>query len=291
MTTTDRWLAASLFTLAVALAVNSMLGPLLADLVSYPFSETLRNQTIGLEAVSLVLVAPWCIAAAWLLRRRRHLGRVLAIPPSAYAAYMFVQYVVGPEYTTYRPIVLLHLAIFVLSGAALVLAWAGIPAAALPDVPRRRERYAGVGVLLLAAFAVAQYVPLVGKFLTGAQLAPEALADPTMFWSIFFLDLGVVVPVTLAVGIGLLRGRDWARKPAYGVVGWFVLVPVSVSAMGIAMWVNGDPHAALGRVVVLGVAAVLFTGFAGWFYRPLFGRGRPGESARRREGLEGSGAT
>jgi hypothetical protein len=137
-----------------------------------------------------------------------------------------------------------------------------------------RERYAGVGVLLLAAFAFAQYVPLISGFLSGAQLAPEALADPTMFWSIFFLDLGIVVPVTLAVGIGLLCGRDWAQKPAYGVVGWFVLVPISVSAMGIAMWLNADPHAAIGRVVVLGVGAVLFTGFAAWLYRPLFGRKR-----------------
>jgi hypothetical protein len=53
-----------------------------------------------------------------------------------------------------------------------------------------------------------------------------------MFWSIIFLDLGIVEPVTLEVGIRLLRGRDWAQKPAYGVVGWFVLVPISVWPWG-----------------------------------------------------------
>jgi hypothetical protein len=64
---------------------------------------------------------------------------------------MFVQYVVGPQYTASRSIIVLHLVIFVLSGVTLVLAWNGIRADTLPDMSRRRERYAGIGVLLLAA--------------------------------------------------------------------------------------------------------------------------------------------
>ena len=35
--------------------------------------------------------------------------------------------------------------------------------------------------------------------------------------------------------------------------------------------INGDPNASLGFVAVLSVAAVLFTAFAVWVYRPLFG--------------------
>lgn len=55
-----------------------------------------------------------------------------------------------------------------------------------------------------------------------------------------------------------------------GIVGWFALVPISVSSMAITMLVNDDPNAVVGNAVVLGVVAMLFAGFAAWLYRPLF---------------------
>ncbi|MEM9608362.1 MAG: hypothetical protein AAGA99_13130 [Actinomycetota bacterium] len=45
-----RVLGFGLLGLAAGLIVNSMVGPLVADLVDYPVSETMRNQTIGLAA-------------------------------------------------------------------------------------------------------------------------------------------------------------------------------------------------------------------------------------------------
>ncbi|ADB63085.1 hypothetical protein Htur_4266 (plasmid) [Haloterrigena turkmenica DSM 5511] len=80
------------------------------------------NQTIGLEAVSLLIVAPWSAAAAVLVIRGDRAGSVLAVPPAAYAAYMFPQYVVGPQYLEYSPVIALHLSIFVLSGGVLLRA-------------------------------------------------------------------------------------------------------------------------------------------------------------------------
>jgi len=269
----DRWLAAGLVVLGLALAVNSLVGPLVAGLVSYPFSETLVYQTIGLEAVTLAVVVPWTVAAAVLVRRGHPAGALLAIAPSSYSVYMFLQYVLGPAYLTYRPVVLFHLGIFVLGGAVLVLAWQRVRTDALPALSARRERRTGVGLLLLAAFVVFRYLPSFGGMLTGAPLTQEFAADPTMFWSIFLLDLGVVVPVTLATGVALLRGAAWAPRVAYGVAGWYVPVPISVAAMGAVMLVNDDPYASLGFVAVLSVAAVLFTAFAVWVYRPLFGSG------------------
>lgn len=97
---TDRWLTAGLVALASALAANSLVGPLVADLVSYPFSQTLVYQTIGLEAVTLAVVVPWSLAAAALVRRGHRAGPLLAIAPSSYTVYMFAQYVLGPQYLT-----------------------------------------------------------------------------------------------------------------------------------------------------------------------------------------------
>ena len=267
----DRWLAGGLVVLGVALAANSLLGPLVADAVEYPFSETMGNQTMGLEVVTLALVAPWSLVAAALILRGHRAGPVLAIPPSAYAAYMFAQYVVGPQYLEYQPAIAFHLGIFVLSGAVLAVAWSRIRPATLPPITEERTRRAAVGLFLLAAFVTSRYLPAFGAMATGGDLPAEAALDPTMYWSIFLLDLGVIVPVTVATGWALLRGADWAERAVYGVAGWYVLVPISVAAMGTAMWINDDPFAAPEGVAALSLVAVLFTAFAVWVYRPLFG--------------------
>jgi len=52
----NRCLALVLVAVAAVLVVNSLLGQLAMGVVTHPFSETLVNQAIGLEAVSLLLV-------------------------------------------------------------------------------------------------------------------------------------------------------------------------------------------------------------------------------------------
>jgi hypothetical protein len=45
--------------------------------------------------------------------------------------------------------------------------------------------------------------------------ADEALvAAPNAFWVVKAMDLGLVAPASLLMGVGLLRGRSWARSPA-----------------------------------------------------------------------------
>ena len=272
----DRWLAAGLGVLAAALAANTVLGPLIADVIEYPFSESLVSQTIGLEAVTLVVVVPWCLAAAAFVLRGHRAGPLLAIPPTAYTVYMFVQYVLGPQYVEYTPVVAFHLGIFALGWALLALAWARTAPSSLPTLGRRRVRLTALGLLALAAFTATRYVDALGGMATGGPLPAEYAADPTMYWSIVLLDLGVIVPIAVATAVGLLRGASWARAAAYGVVGWFVLVPLSVAAMAVVMLANGDPNTTVGSVAVFAVVAGLFTLFAGWVYRPLFGSSTDG---------------
>lgn len=265
----DQWLFVGIVVLAVALTGNAIAGPLLLEVVEYPFSETLVNQTIGLEAVSLGVVVPWCLVAAILLYRGHAAGRVLVIPPAAYAAYMFVQYIVGPQYLVYRPIVVIHVAMFVLSAGLVLGAWVGSRTSPLPRLSNSRNRVVGVGVLVLALFIASRYIELFAGMWNRAALPPAYSGDPTMYWSIVFLDLGVIVPTTAATGVALFYGVDWAKRAVYGVVGWFVLVPISVATMAYAMVLNNDPYATMGEVWLFGGAALVFITFAAWVYRPL----------------------
>jgi hypothetical protein len=62
-------LGAGFIALGIGLAVNSLIGPFAFGIVDYPLSETLHNQTIGLDAASLLLVAPVSLAIGIMVQR------------------------------------------------------------------------------------------------------------------------------------------------------------------------------------------------------------------------------
>lgn len=281
-----RWLGIGLITLGLGLVVNSILGPLVFGIIEYPLSETLLNQTIGLDAVSLALVAPMSVAAGGLVLRGHRAGAVLGFGPAAYTWYMFLQFVLGPEYAYYPGAMPLHLGLFILSGAIAVGAWSAIRSEELPAASRRADRVRGVILLALSAFLVSRYVPMLFDAVGGEGLSAEAREGLTMFWSIFLLDLGIVLPATLATAAGVMAGATWGTKAMYALIGWWAFVPASVAAMAIVMVVNGDPLASMGQTVVFVAGALAFAAFAARLYRALFvDRGEteraPEEVARR----------
>lgn len=259
-----------LVVLGCALATNSLLGPLAAGVVEYPLSRSLLNQTLGLEAVSLILVAPASLTAGLLVLRGHPAGPVLGLAPSLYTAYMLVQYVVGPGYLRYPEILTFHLGLFILAEVVAVRAWGVTGASALARLPRRRERTLGIFLLLLAGFVLLRYVPGIVGSSSGEPIPAESREHPAMYWTIVLLDVGVVIPATVAAGITLRRtGAVWARKATYAVVGWFALVGTSVAAMGAAMIIDGDPNASPANVTVFAAMALVSLALAFWVYRPL----------------------
>jgi hypothetical protein len=264
-----RWFGALLLLLAAALLVNSWIGPLGADLVDYPITETLRNQLIGLEVVTVTLVVPWCVLAGIRALRDRPNAALLAFGPAAYTAYMFVQYVLGPEYAEYRAVALLHLGVVTLSVGLMLWAWSLSRSTALPARSRRAERLYGALMLGLALFVVLRYASgLAGSFTT-AEIPDEFAAARTFYWSIYLLDLGVVVPATVVGAVALLRGRHLGRRALYAVTAWFALVPPSVASMAATMLAYDDPNASAATFVVLTAAAAAFGAFTVIVYRPL----------------------
>ncbi|HEX6208611.1 MAG TPA: hypothetical protein VF058_09695 [Actinomycetota bacterium] len=283
---THRWLGVGLITLGAGLIVSAILGPLVLGIVDYPLSESLTNQTLGLDAVSLTLVAPVSVLAGALALRGHPAGPVLGFGPAAYGWYMLLQFVVGPEYAYYPGALPLHLGLFVLSGTIAVGSWRAIRSEELPPATRRADRLRGVALLAFSGFLLSRYVPLVADALRGEGLSAEALEGVTMFWSIFLLDLGVVLPATIAAAVGVIAGAPWGRKAMYALVGWWAFVPASVAAMAIVMVGNDDPNASTGQAAVFVVVAVLVLAFAAVVYRGLFRADRvasapAGEASRR----------
>jgi hypothetical protein len=123
----------------------------------------------------------------------------------------------------------------------------------------------------LAAFtALGRWLPGIVDALRDEPSNAEYLDNPTAFWLIATLDLGLVVPAALAAAVGLWRQARWARRAAYAMIGWFSLVPASVAAMAVTMQVNDDPLASTANTVTMVVAALVFTPLAALLYLPLF---------------------
>ena len=284
-TDTNVALACSLVATAVGLAVVALLGPLAFGVVDYHVTETLRNQTIGLDAVSLLVVAPLSLLGARLVLRRHVAGPTIALGIGAYTAYMLVQYVLGPEYERLpgnnELLFPVYVILFARGWAVALVAW-HLLGHGLPPLASERQRVIGRLVLPLLAFlAFVRYLPALADWMSATPSDEGYLAGPTFAWTIAMLDLGVFLPATIAACVGLARRTPWAQQALYLVVGWFGLVGPAVAAMAIAMAVNDDPNASTGSVAFMTALGLAFAAVAVALLRPLLAG--PDEQAHDRD--------
>ncbi len=271
-----RLLAAAVAGLAAAVAIASLLGPLMLGLLQYRTSPTTLNQLLGSDAAALFVVAPLGVLAAVLVARRQAAGAVLAGGVGVFALYTYAQIVIGQEYLrlpgNVERFFPLLLAVFLLAEATVVLAWRATP----PDLPapsRRVERVAGGALLAVAVFLVfGQHLRPVLLAWTDPASLTEYVSSPTPFWLVKLMDLGIVAPIATAVGIGLLRRAPWAGRVAYLLLTAYTLLGVSVTAMGVVMNLHADPDASVTLTAGFAIFTVAFAALTAALYRPLLAR-------------------
>lgn len=274
-----RVVAWGLVALAVGLAAVAVAGPLVTGIVRYRVTESVRNQTIGLDAVLLALVAPLCLVAAHLVRRREPAGAAMTLGIGAFTSYMFVQYVVGPADRGIpgngERLFPLFLALFSGGWMLAVAAWRLLGAA--PPASRRAASGRVTALFLaLALVAFARYVPALADWMSPSPSDRAYLAGPTFSWTVALLDLGVFLPATVATAVGLARHAVWAERSLYLVAGWFGLVGPAVAAMAIAMYANHDPLSSSRAAVSMSILGAAFAAVAIAVHRPLL----PARAAR-----------
>ncbi|MEV4280058.1 nitroreductase/quinone reductase family protein [Actinoplanes xinjiangensis] len=280
--TGSRLLGTGLILLGTAVASVAMLGPLVSGVLRYRTSPTSLNQIIGGDAAALAVVAPVTITVGILALRGHPAAPVLALAPSIFVVYTYTQLILGNEFLRWPGNVErffpLMLAVFLLAAALAIRAWHSTPPAELPATSARADRTAGLVLLAIAGFVVVGlHLPTLFDAMRDQPSSVQYLSSPTAFWLVKFMDLGIVVPAAVAVGIGALRHRQWARKPMYTLVGAYTLIGASVTGMAIMMTARNDPDASATVVAGSSLMTALPAAITCYFYRPLFRR-RPAPS-------------
>jgi hypothetical protein len=146
---TQHGIGRGLLVLSVGLAVNALLGPLAIGVLQYHFGAVVIIHGIGLDAVTLLLIAPVAALAGILTLHGRPAGPVLGLGPAAFAVYLVRPYVIGPAYDRVagnaEHFLPFHLALFVLAAGVFVMAWAATLAAAVRVSRRGPRTDAGIG--------------------------------------------------------------------------------------------------------------------------------------------------
>ena len=98
------------------------------------------------------------------------------------------------------------------------------------------------------------------------------LSSPTAFWLVKFMDLGIVVPIAVTVGVGLVKRCSWARRPLQAVLGGYAFLATSVSAMAVVMYAKHDADASLTQAAVASSVALILLGLFAAQDRAMFRR-------------------
>lgn len=275
----------ALIALGIGVATSAVLGPLVLGSLAYRTSPTSLNQIVGADAVGLAVVAPSSILAGLLVLQRRPGAPYLGLAPAIFAAYTYTQLIVGNEYLD-RPgnvevFFPLLLAVFVLAVWVAIAAWRASIRHPLKHPSRTTDRISGLALLGIATFVVVGlHLPSYLDALSDVPGNAGYLSSPTAFWLVKFMDLGIVVPAAVAVGVGMLRHRPWALRPMLAIVGGYALLGASVAGMAIVMYVTDDPDGSLAMVVSSAVAALMMIWLATYLYRTVL----PAPGTRRGEG-------
>jgi hypothetical protein len=177
----------------------------------------------GTDVVTLALALP---LLAWSLlgyRRGSTVGALLLSGALAWTGYVYATLALG---TVYNELFLVYVAAAGASAWGLALVVRSTTAhAPAPALPRRR-----IGVLLLAAAGLTGWVwvaPVVDSLVSGEP--PEMLWHSTTLVT-EALDLAVLLPATVLAGVGVLRRRPAALRPAVPLLVLLVLLAPAIVA-------------------------------------------------------------
>jgi hypothetical protein len=231
---------------------------------------------IGWDAFTLVVAVPLMLVAAAGVALGLSRARFVVAGLFGYFLYQYLEYAVtwafGPLFLAF--VVIYGLALCGLGVVAVGVARAAIPVAG-PAFPRR----AWPG--LLVAMSGLLTLLWLGRVVTGLTTGVDGLLLGETTMTVQALDLGLVVPVSLAVAGLAWTGHRWAAAVSAAYAVTFVTMSAAIFSMLLAAWaVEGS--AEVPPLAVFGLATVA----GAWLWRRIHRSLEPASASDRRPAAE-----
>jgi hypothetical protein len=231
----------------------------------------LALEAIIWDGINLFLGVPLLGAGVFLSWRHSLRGRLLLAGLLSHFFYVYLMYA---TMMAFNRLFLIYVAIFALCGVAFILNLAEIE---VPELPMRlstsfpRRVFAGY-MILLAAMPVVLWMGRIVPMLASNRFPPELAGLSTLEPQA--LDLGLIVPLSLAGGILLWRRSAWGYfLAAVGITHGFMMF------LAIPAWIAA-PLLRAGAFRPLEAGPFLALCLVGLFLAALFYRNVKGKSER-----------
>jgi hypothetical protein len=252
------WVALSLGA-ACCMAVASALGAF-SDAAYSRETESWAAQGIGQDLVNLLVAVPVLLISGIATWRGSRIARPVWLGTLLYTAYSYVLYAF---FVHFGPLFLLYVATLGLSVFALIGGGSAVGAERRPepDAGRWRGWIAAYLLFVGGGFSLLWLSDVVPALLAGSE--PESVAEVGFPVNpIHVLDLGLVLPATIAAGIRVLRRRPHAFAHAQVMAVFSALMGIAIIGMMLVMRGRGlsaEPVVmiGIGVVVALSVAAAI----------------------------------
>ena len=220
------------FPLAVLVALVSLVGVFGTNVYALETANW-KGQAIGQDWADLLFAVPWLAIAGVLAARGSRRGSLMLASGLLYTFYEFVIYCFGLHFNAlFLPYcAILGICFFALGGIGVSYARTDIHGWYLRTAPIRLA-----ATMLLAvgiSFALLWLAEIIPALLNGT-VPPSVASAGTPTNPVYVLDLSVVLPAHLLTGISLLRRRPLGLMLAPILLGFDVLMALSIAGM---MWV------------------------------------------------------
>ncbi|QLH75266.1 MAG: hypothetical protein HPY73_07325 [Methanomassiliicoccales archaeon] len=233
----------------ILLVVMAVLGPLGLDLIEHRVSQSAKWQLEGQDIADLLFLAPLLFIGGLMAILNRPNAKYLLILAPLTLMYTGLSIGVGAEWSdptmtgNVEDFTWIFLGLVVGGLFLLISTLSMFGPDDIPDLEMKGLRKFSIGMsLFLFLFAwmwIFQVITVVHK----GDLPDGSYADgPTLFWTIRYLDLGIVVPLGF-MALYLLQKHP---KRAYSLVllffGFFATMAISVDSMLAVQVIKGDQN-------------------------------------------------
>lgn len=242
--------------LAVFMGFTSAIGLLFPE-IYYGTTPNWELQTIGQDAVDLLLILPVLVVSSIYARNGGRLPSSVWAGTNIYIVYTFVIYCFDVKFNALFMLYCFILGLASFSTAAFL--YKTVKEGDMLQATSVARKFTGYFFIVLSVlFYFTWLSDIVPAVIEGRK--PAALLDTGLFTNpVHVLDLSIILPLVFVVGVLTLKGNSFALALAPALLVFFVLMDITIAVLAVMLF-RGGMAETYSVSIIMGVHAALSIG-------------------------------